>query len=93
MVLMKKPETHSAAATLRESEERYRLIVQSVRDYAHDLRSPLSAIGGYAELIEMGIGGAVSAQQHEYLDRIRAAQQHLLALINDLLSLSRIETA
>ncbi len=59
---------------------------------AHDLRTPLNAIGGYAELIEMGIGGAVSLQQREYLERIRTAQQDLLALISDLLSYSRIET-
>ena len=59
---------------------------------SHELRTPLNAIGGYAELIEMGVGGAVSEQQREYLERIRSSQQHLLALINDLLNYSRIES-
>jgi PAS domain S-box-containing protein len=59
---------------------------------SHELRTPLNAIGGYAELIEMGVGGAVSEQQREYLERIRGSQQHLLALINDLLNYSRIES-
>jgi PAS domain S-box-containing protein len=59
---------------------------------SHELRTPLNAIGGYAELIEMGVGGPVSEQQRDYLERIRGSQQHLLALINDLLNYSRIES-
>jgi signal transduction histidine kinase len=58
---------------------------------SHELRTPLNAIGGYTELLEVGVAGEVSAQQREYLVRIRAAQQHLLSLINDLLNYSRIE--
>ena len=59
---------------------------------SHELRTPLNAIGGYAELIEMGVAGPVSEQQHEYLTRIRNGQRHLLAIINDLLNFSRIES-
>ena len=59
---------------------------------SHELRTPLNAIGGFVELLQMGIGGELSAQQREYLERVRAAQQHLLALINDLLNYSRIES-
>jgi PAS domain S-box-containing protein len=58
---------------------------------SHELRTPLNAIGGYAELIAMGIGGPVTEQQHDYLSRIRASQQHLLGIITDLLNFSRIE--
>jgi PAS domain S-box-containing protein len=58
---------------------------------SHELRTPLNAIGGYAELIAMGIGGPVTAQQQDYLSRIRASQQHLLGIITDLLNFSRIE--
>src|SRR5438105_8356644 len=59
---------------------------------SHELRTPLIAIGGYAELVEMGVGGVVTEQQREYLERIRESQQHLLALINDLLNYSRVES-
>ena len=59
---------------------------------SHELRTPLNAIGGYAELIEMGVGGPVTKQQREYLERIRGSQHQLLAIINDLLSFSRIES-
>ncbi|HEU4993957.1 MAG TPA: PAS domain-containing sensor histidine kinase [Gemmatimonadaceae bacterium] len=58
---------------------------------SHELRTPLNAIGGYGELLEIGVGGPVSEQQHEYLERIRRSQQHLLAIINNLLNFSRIE--
>ena len=39
----------------------------------------------------MGIGGPITEQQHDYLNRIRASQQHLLGIITDLLNFSRIE--
>ena len=58
---------------------------------SHELRTPLNAIGGYAELLTMGLGGPVSAEQLEYLDRIRRSQSHLLGIINDILNFSRIE--
>jgi PAS domain S-box-containing protein len=58
---------------------------------SHELRTPLNAIGGYAELIELGIAGPLSDQLREYLKRIRSSQQHLLAIISDLLNYSRIE--
>ncbi len=58
---------------------------------SHELRTPLNAIGGYAELIAMGLRGPITAEQAGDLDRIRRSQQHLLAVINDLLNYSRIE--
>ncbi len=58
---------------------------------SHELRTPLNAIAGYAELLEMGIGGPVTEQQQGYLARIRGSQQHLLGIISDLLNYSRIE--
>jgi PAS domain S-box-containing protein len=60
---------------------------------SHELRTPLNAIAGYAELMELGVGGAVSEQQRTYLARIRRSQEHLLGIINDLLNYSRLETA
>ena len=58
---------------------------------SHELRTPLNAIGGYAELIDMGVAGPVTDEQRTYLARIRGSQQHLLAIINDLLNYSRTE--
>jgi PAS domain S-box-containing protein len=58
---------------------------------SHELRTPINATMGYADLIGHGIGGSITEQQHEYLSRIRASQEHLLRIINDLLNYSRIE--
>jgi PAS domain S-box-containing protein len=58
---------------------------------SHELRTPLNAIGGYTELMTLGLGGPLSAEQTEYLERIRRSQQHLLGIINDILNFSRIE--
>jgi PAS domain S-box-containing protein len=58
---------------------------------SHELRTPLNAIAGYAQLMQEGVAGPISDQQQEYLARIRASQQHLLAIVNDLLNYSRIE--
>jgi PAS domain S-box-containing protein len=58
---------------------------------SHELRTPLNAIGGYAELIDMGVAGPINEEQRSYLMRIRNSQQHLLAIINDLLNYSRSE--
>lgn len=59
---------------------------------SHELRTPLNAIGGYTDLLLMGIHGPITDRQREALGRIRSSQQHLLALITDLLNFSRIES-
>jgi PAS domain S-box-containing protein len=58
---------------------------------SHELRTPLNAIAGYADLLALGIGGKLSDDQKEYVDRIQRSQQHLLAIISDLLDFGRIE--
>jgi signal transduction histidine kinase len=58
---------------------------------SHELRTPLNAIGGYTELLNLGLGGPITQEQTDYLERIRRSQQHLMAIISDLLNFSRIE--
>jgi signal transduction histidine kinase len=65
---------------------------QFLANMSHELRTPLNAISGHIELIAMGLYGEVSAQQHEALERVQRAQQHLLGLINDVLNYSRLES-
>jgi signal transduction histidine kinase len=58
---------------------------------SHELRTPLNAIIGYGELLSDGIPGPISEAQHVQLERIRASAHHLLALIDQVLTLSRLE--
>jgi len=58
---------------------------------SHELRTPLNAIAGYAELLSLGVGGSLSEKQVDAVARIRTNQQHLLALIDDVLSFAKIE--
>jgi PAS domain S-box-containing protein len=60
-----------------------------VHTISHDLRSPLTSVLGYTELIKRI--GSLNDQQVEFLDRIRSSVESITALVNDLLDLSRLE--
>jgi PAS domain S-box-containing protein len=79
------------ARRIAESEASNRAKTGFLAAMSHELRTPLNAIAGYAQLIQEGIAGPVTEQQQEYLTRIRGSQQHLLAIVNDLLNYGRIE--
>ena len=55
---------------------------------SHDIRTPMNAIIGYTNLARKEED---LTKAHEYLDKIESSSQHLLALINDILEMSRIE--
>jgi signal transduction histidine kinase len=58
---------------------------------SHELRTPLNAIVGYNALALSGVYGEVSSELRAAHDRIGAAAQHLLRVVNDVLDLSKIE--
>ncbi len=57
----------------------------------HELRTPLNAIIGFAEMLRMGLVGPLSHKQTAYLNDIHGAGDHLLALVNRLLELVKLE--
>ena len=58
---------------------------------SHELRTPLNAVGGYVDLLDLGLRGPVTDQQRSDFARIRRAQRYLLSLINDLLNFARLD--
>lgn len=66
-----------------------RLKNEFVNTVSHDLRSPLTAILGYVDLLERV--GTVNEQQHEFIHRVQVSVESITALVNDLLELGRIE--
>jgi PAS domain S-box-containing protein len=58
---------------------------------SHELRTPLNAVIGFSELILRQTEAPVVPKYCEYLDDIRSSGLHLLALINDVLDLSRLD--
>jgi signal transduction histidine kinase len=64
---------------------------QFLANMSHELRTPLNAILGYTELILDNIYGDVPDKARTTLERVQSNGKHLLALINDVLDLSKIE--
>lgn len=58
---------------------------------SHQLRTPLSTLNWYSEILLSGELGKLSAQQKQYTTEIYKASQRMIRLVNDLLNLSRIE--
>lgn len=71
----------------RAMESKARLI----RGVTHDLKNPLGAVDGYAELLEMGVRGPLAPEQLEMVGRMRGAVRSVLDALADLLEFSRAE--
>jgi PAS domain S-box-containing protein len=56
---------------------------------SHEMRTPLNAVIGFAQLLQMGTGTLEPRQLRLYVDHIRSAGEHLLGLVTDLLDLNR----
>ncbi|MBD2437898.1 ATP-binding protein [Nostoc sp. FACHB-110] len=58
---------------------------------SHELRTPLNAIMGLSQLLQQEMVGSLNEKQQEYMSCIYSSGEHLLALINDILDLSKVE--
>jgi len=64
---------------------------QFMSSMSHELRTPMNAIIGFSDLLHSRTPGPLNEKQQRFVDHIRNGAQHLLALINDILDLSKIE--
>ncbi|HEV3193522.1 MAG TPA: histidine kinase dimerization/phospho-acceptor domain-containing protein, partial [Polyangiaceae bacterium] len=79
------------AALLRDLERKNKELDAFNYSVSHDLRAPLRSIDGFSRALLDDCAGALDALGQEHLQRIRTATRRMGALIDDLLSLSRIE--
>ena len=84
-----KHELRKAAETAERADQAKSRFLANM---SHELRTPLNAIIGFSDLMRQEMLGPIGSPTYkEYLEDINASGEHLLALINDILDLSRIE--
>lgn len=77
-------------AALAEAQRLADLRSEFIAHMSHELRTPLNGILGYAQMLERD--GKLDDKQHTSMEVIRQSGEHLLALIEDILDLARIES-
>ena len=75
---------------LRASEGATTAKDRALATLAHDIRTPLTAIDGYCELLADGIYGPLTDPQREKLGRIRMSGRHLLSLLDNVMEMTRL---
>ena len=87
--------TRRVESALRDRAEAFeaadRLKTEFVRNVSYQLRSPLTVIFGYAELLETQRNGQLTERQSDYVSAILSASDHLSKLIENILDLAMIE--
>ena len=58
---------------------------------SHELRTPLNSIIGFTGILLQGLAGPLNPEQHKQMGMVQKSSRHLLALINDVLDISKIE--
>jgi signal transduction histidine kinase len=96
LVLRDVTELARSAASLREAkalaEEANRAKSEFLANMSHELRTPLHHIIGFTEQVAGGHAGELSGTQEEYLRDVLDAGRNLLALINDILEMTKIDS-
>ncbi len=75
----------------RELAEATRAKSDFLAHMSHELRTPLNSILGFSGILLQELPGELNGEQRKQLEMIRASGQHLLALVNQVLDLTRIE--
>ncbi len=78
-------------AARAEAEAANRAKSEFLAMMSHELRTPLNAVLGYAQLLEMGVGGALRPEQQQQVERILTSGRHLLGLVDEVLDLAKVD--
>ncbi len=80
-----------AAEARRHAVEADRAKSEFLATMSHEFRTPLNALTGYVQLLDMGLAGPVTETQREFLQRLSASGRHLTGLVDDVLDLAKVE--
>jgi PAS domain S-box-containing protein len=83
--------TAELAVAKERAEEADRLKSAFLATMSHELRTPLNSIIGFTGIILQGLAGPLNGEQTKQLAMVQSSSRHLLALINDVLDISKIE--
>lgn len=86
-----KKRTHELRESNTKLELAYKAKSQFLANMSHELRTPLHSIIGFSEVLEEELGGPLSEEQRRYVNNILISGQQLLALINEILDLAKME--
>ncbi len=75
----------------RDAEAANQAKSEFLANMSHELRTPLNAVIGFSEVLQDGTFGELNDRQQRYVGNILDSGRHLLALINDILDLSKVE--
>jgi len=89
---MQQAYTQELESRNREVERANQLKSEFLASMSHELRTPLHTIIGFSELLSEELEGPLNPKQQRFIHHIRTDSQHLLALINDILDISKIES-
>lgn len=75
-----------------ELEQAYQIQREFINNVTHEVRTPLTAVKGYAEMLMEGIAGPVSDEQAVLLKKVLTSSQHLLDVVNGVLQIARLKS-
>lgn len=75
-----------------ELKHAYRLQQEFLNNVTHEVRTPLTAVKGYAEMLLEGVAGPISQEQSALLTKVLTGSDHLLEIVNAILEIARLKS-
>lgn len=76
----------------KELKRAYKLQQEFINNVTHEVRTPLTAVKGYAQMLLEGLAGPVSEEQSSMLNKVLTSSDHLLQIVNGVLEVARLRS-